>query len=191
MLSLMAATIPTTEPLTARAGDTWQWRREDLSADYPASAWTLKYYFRNAAAKFSIVAAADGDAYAVSVAMGTTAGYTVGDYDWVAFVESATERFKVASGRIEVLADFETDVVYDARSFARKMLDIIEAALLSQASADQLHVLETTLADRGVKFDRNRLPALRAQFRAEVQAEDNAARIKAGKTPRNRILAVG
>jgi hypothetical protein len=187
----MAATVPTTEPVEARAGDTWQWRREDLSDYLAGDGWTLTYYFRNSAAKFSIAAAADGDLYAVSVAMATTAGYTVGDYDWTAFVESATERFQVASGRIEVLANFETDVVYDARSFARKMLDIIEAALLAEASADQLHVLETSLADRGMKFDRNKLPALRAQFRAEVQAEDNAARIKAGKTPRNRILAVG
>jgi len=180
----MAQTIPTTEPSSLRAGDTWQWRREDLS-DFPASAWTLKYYFRNAAAKFDITAAADGDLYAVSVAKATTAPRTVGKYDWIAVVESATERFQVDSGRFEVLPNLATDAVYDARTFARKMLDAIEAALLGEATANQLNILEAEFENRRTKFDRANLLTLRAHFRAEVRAEENA-----GKPSRNRILAV-
>jgi len=54
----MAYTVPNTEPAALRSGDTWQWTR-DLG-DYPADAWTLTYYFRNATAHFDIVATADG-----------------------------------------------------------------------------------------------------------------------------------
>lgn len=172
MLSLMAATIPTTEPLTARAGDTWQWRREDLSADYPASAWTLKYYFRNAASFFDVTAAADGDEFAVTVAKASTAAYTVGSYDWIAVVESATERFEKDSGRIEVLPNLATAAAYDVRGFARKMVDAIEAVLLSRATADQLDLVETQLGDRGLKRDRASLIELRSKFASEARREE-------------------
>ncbi|HUO43549.1 MAG TPA: hypothetical protein VMT94_01395, partial [Burkholderiales bacterium] len=68
--------IPRNEPPEARAGLTWQWRREDLSDDYPASSWTLKYWFKQTGAnggKFSIQANADGDNFAILVAATTTA----------------------------------------------------------------------------------------------------------------------
>ena len=64
--------IPTSEPDSLRIGDTWQWRREDLF-DYPASAWTLIYYFRNATSHFDVTASADGSYFAVTVAKATTA----------------------------------------------------------------------------------------------------------------------
>jgi hypothetical protein len=169
----MAASIPTTEPTTARAGDTWAWRREDLS-NYPASLWTLKYYFRNAAAKFTFNASADGNAFAVSVAMATTANYAVGDYDWLAVVESATERYEVDRGRIDVLPNLATDAVYDARTFARTMLDAVEATLLSKATASQLDLVQGTLADRSMQFDTSALIKLRSQLRSEVSREDAA-----------------
>ena len=68
----MTATIPTTEPTELRVGDTWQWKREDLSSDYPATSWTLTYYFRNATAYFNVVATADGVHFEVTVAKATT-----------------------------------------------------------------------------------------------------------------------
>lgn len=188
MLGGMA--IPTNEPTSLRAGDTWAWRREDLS-DYPASAgWTLKYYFRNAAAKFDVTASADGDAFAVSVAKAST-GKTPGWYDWIAVVESTTERHEVDAGRLEVLPNLATDVVYDARSFARKMLEYVEAALLNRATADQLDLVNAALADRSLGRDKSALMTLRAQFRQEVQAEDNRERVRNGGAARNRLVMVG
>jgi hypothetical protein len=182
----MTVSIPTTEPTALRAGDTWAWRREDLS-DYPAPDWTLKYYFRNAAAKFDVTAAADGAAHAVSVAKANT-GKTVGFYDWIAVVESSTERFEIAQGVCEILPNLATDAVYDARSFARKMLAAIEAALLGEATANQLNILEGEFAGRRLKFDRANLTALRDKYRAEVAAEVNALRIKQGKGSRNHLM---
>ena len=50
----MAVDIPENEPDTLRAGDTWKWTR--TLADYPASAWTLKYRFKSAAGGFELEA---------------------------------------------------------------------------------------------------------------------------------------
>lgn len=167
----MASTVPTTEPTSLRAGDTWQWRREDLS-DFPASAWTLKYYFRKATAYFDITASADGDNFAVSVAKATTANYPDGDYDWLAVVESATERHEVDRGRLKVLPNLATAAAFDARSFARTMLDAVEAALTSKASTQQLDLVQAALADRSMQYDTAALMTLRGQLLSEVRRED-------------------
>jgi hypothetical protein len=167
----MAYTAPTTEPTSLRAGDTWAWRREDLS-DYPASTWTLKYYFRNASAKFDITASADGEAFAVSVAKATTATYAAGDYDWIAVVETVADRYQVDEGRVEVLPNLATNAVYDARTFARTMLDAVEAALLSKANLSQLDLVQAALADRSMQYDTAALLSLRKQFQSEVRRED-------------------
>lgn len=182
----MAYTVPTSEPTELRVGDTWQWRREDLG-DYPASTWTLTYYFRNATAKFDVAATADGDAFEVSVAKGTTATRTAGFYDWVAMVDDGTERYQVDAGRIELLPDLALDSVYDARTFARKMLDSIEDALEARASADTLDLINAQLAERSLGRDRNGLLKLREYFRAEAAKEDR----QRNGIRTNRILAVG
>ena len=123
----MAAEIPTTEPLSVRAGDTWKWTR--TLADYPASSWTLKYRFKNAAGGFEVVAVASGDDYAVSEAASTTATRTAGDYTWIAWVEAGAEKFTVDTGTIHVEPDYRSgasSVALDDRTHARKVLDAIE-----------------------------------------------------------------
>ena len=182
----MSASIPTTEPTSLRAGDTWQWRREDLD-DYPASAWTLTYYFRNAAARFDVTATADGSHYAVTVAKANT-GKPAGWYDWVAMASSATERFEVGSGRVEILPDWSAATTLDGRSFARQMLEAIEAALLARATTDQLDLVNATLADRGIQRDKGGLILLRSQFMSEVKREEHAAALAAGQGGKNRLL---
>ena len=182
----MSITTQTAEPVTLRAGDTWQWRRDDLG-DYPAPDWALTYYFRNATAKFDLTAAADGTAHLVNVAMAAT-GKAPGKYDWIAVVKSATDRHQVGNGIVEVLPDLAADVVYDARTFARKMLDAIEAALLGQASASQISILTAEFNGRKMTYNHAGLLELRAKFRAEVAAEANALRVKQGKATRNHVL---
>lgn len=182
----MAYTVPTKEPAQLRVGDTWQWRREDLG-DYPASTWTLTYYFRNASAHFDATASADGDVFSVSVAKATTAGKTAGWYDWVAMVDDGTDRHQVGVGRVELLANVATAAAADLRTFARKMLDYIEAELISRGSSGQLDLINAQLADRQLGRDRNGLITLRTYFKAEVDKEDRARR----GVRSNRILAVG
>lgn len=177
----MAITPPNTEPTSLRAGDTWAWRREDL-ADYPASVWTLTYYFRNASSKFSIVAAADDDNFAVSVAKAATAAFDAGSYDWEAIVSTVDDAYRIDFGRLTVSPDLTADAVYDGRSFARTMLEAIESALLNKATGSQLDMVQAALADRSMQYDTAALMKLRAQFKAEVNRED------AGDSGNTRIL---
>lgn len=167
----MGYTVPTSEPSQLRSGDTWQWRREDLS-DYPASTWTLTYYFRNASGYFDVAASADGDLFAVSVAAATTAAYTAGWYDWYALVSAGTERYQIGTGRIEVLADVSAAVAFDGRGWARRMLDLVEAALLGRATSDELDLINATMGDRGLSRDRGGLIALRSQLKTELAATE-------------------
>jgi hypothetical protein len=169
------ATIATTEPTELRAGDTWAWRREDLTGDYPASAgWALKYYFRNASGFFDVAADADGDAFAVAVAKAVTATRVAGSYDWIAVVESASDRHQVDSGILAVRPDFSAAAALDARSFARTLFDAVEAALISKASAGQLDLVKASLSDRGVEYSQGALMSLRSQLLSEVRRETSA-----------------
>jgi hypothetical protein len=70
-----------------------------------------------------------------------------------------------------VLHNFETDAVYDARSFARTMLDAVEAALTSKATASQLDIVKAALADRSMEYNPATLMALRSRLLTEVRRE--------------------
>lgn len=176
----MSATIPTTEPVAHRAGLTWEWRREDL-CDYPASVWTLTYYFKktgSAGANFSIQASADGDAFAVTVAKATTAAYTAGDYTWAALVGDGTDQHEVDVGTFTLLPRYDAAANLDDRSHARIVLDAIEAVIENRATQDQQ---EYSIGGRSLK----RMPiadllSFRSHYRAEVYAEEQAERVRNG-----------
>lgn len=177
----MTASVPTNEPSELRAGLTWQWRREDLS-DHPASAWTLTYYFKktgSSGANFNIVAAADGDHYAIEVAKGTTAGYTAGDYTWVAVVDDGTDAFEIDRGTLKLLPRYDQAANLDDRTHARKVLEAIEAVIENRATKDQQ---EYSIAGRKlVRMPVQELMALRDKYRAEVYSEQLGERARNGQ----------
>lgn len=100
----MSASVPTTEPTTPRAGDTWQWVR--TLPDYPAPGWILTYTLYSAAAVLSLVAVADGADHRVDLPPATTAAYPAGRYDWVAHVSDGTDKFQVGAGVMTVQPAF-------------------------------------------------------------------------------------
>lgn len=168
-------TIPTEEPLELRVGDTWAWRREDLS-EYPAPTWTLKYRFKNAMAGFEVVATADGIHHAVTILPAVTATYTAGTFDWQAWVEDATNKYTIRIGRTVLLPDLRTGTAtagQDTRSHARKVLDAIRAVLENRATLDQQQYqiqgrsLTRTPIEELLKF--------RQLYEAEVRREDSTA----------------
>jgi hypothetical protein len=177
----MAADIPTNEPLSLRAGDTWAWTRS--LTDYPATAWTLKYRFKHpTAAGFEITATASGTDHAVSVAAAVTTSYTAGDWTWTAWVEGGTsEKYTVDTGTVTILADYRSgaaSATYDGRTHARKVLAAIEAVIEGRASKDQE---EYTIAGRSLK----RTPVadlirFRTLYKAEVANEIAAERLANG-----------
>ena len=135
----MATSIPITEPLRVRAGDTWIWRREDLS-DYPAGTWTLKYRFKSATFGFEITAAADGTNYAISVPAATTTTYPAASYNWIAWVSDGSTSTTVRSGALEVQPDLRAGTAgagLDLRTPTRLILDAVEAVLKKTATYEQ------------------------------------------------------
>lgn len=172
-------TTPTNEPLQLRAGDTWAWRRDDLTATYPAPTWTLTYYFKSASANFSITASASGAAFAVSVAKATTATRTAGRYKWTASVDNSTERHVVDLGELVVLPDYAVAGNLDDRSHARKMLDAIEALLEGRATKDQQAYTHGDVSITRIPIER--LKQIRDEYRAEVASQRRAERLRNGK----------
>lgn len=187
MLCTMSIEIPTIEPAEVRAGDTVTWLKS--LASYPASIWTLYYRLINATAKIDITASASGDAHLVSVPTTTSDDWTAGDYAYIAWVTDGTNRVTVAQGRMTVLPNLAavTAAGYDSRTHAKKMLDAIDAALLSLSSGERLAVVEADIVSRKFKYDFNGLQRLRSIYAAEVRAEENSERIKLGLKPRNKL----
>jgi hypothetical protein len=187
MLYAMSIEIPTIEPAEVRAGDTVTWLK--TLADYPASTWALYYRLINATAKIDITATASGDSHLVSVVPTTSDDWTAGDYAYIAWVTSGTDRVTVAQGKITVLPNLAavTAAGYDLRTQAKKMLDAIDAALLSLSSGERLAVVEAEVSARRFKYSFDGLEKLRNIYAAKVRAEENAERAKLGLGSRNKL----
>jgi hypothetical protein len=182
----MTQTVPTIEPATLTAGDTAKWQKS--LPDYPASAgWVLSYVLVKTGAQITFSATASGDDHLVNVATATTAAWSVGRYQYQAFVSKSGERFTASAGQIEVRPNFSAATTgIDARSHARKTLEAVEAVLEGRASQAQQ---EYQIGDRQLKYTPlGDLLKLRSLYRAEVTAELNAEFISAGLAPRNKLL---
>lgn len=184
----MTIAIPTNEPSELRAGLTWAWRREDLG-DFPAGTYTLKYWFKKSGAtgaNFSITATADGANHSVSVAAGTTQGYTAGAYTWVAVATAGSEAYEVDKGTLQILPRYDQVANLDDRSHTRKMVDAIEALMEGRATVDQMqYQINGRMLTRMSIGD---LITWRDKYRAEVNAEKQAEAIANGLATKNRIL---
>lgn len=125
------------EPLNVYQGDSLSWSRADL-VDYPASAWTLTYYFTGAGGAFSIVATPDGDDFDVAATIAETLAWPDGFYSWQARVDDGADaKQTVDSGRFEVLLGFDGAMASDQRSHNRIMVAALEAMLQGKATRDQ------------------------------------------------------
>jgi hypothetical protein len=180
-------TVPTTEPTRVHAGDSLTWRRDDLTAQYPATAgWALSYTLISASRVINIATTPDGDAFAVSVAASATAGWPAGDYTWAAAVTLGAQRSTIAQGRITVLPNLAGAVGgLDVRSPARQALDAVNTALASYGAKAYLQEIQT--GDRRQRFNTpSEFMAFRSRLMAEVSREEAAAGMR--PTGTNRLL---
>lgn len=164
--------VPTQEPERVRAGTTWQWRREDLTVDFPATAWTLKYWLKNATQHFEIVATADGAMFAISVLPANNSAVIPGNYRMIGAVEDggAANRFEVYNEEIAVDAAYANTTVIDDRTHARKVVEAIEALIEGRASKDQEEItIGHTMLKRIPLKD---LREFRDYYRGKVREED-------------------
>jgi len=167
--------IPTNEPFSVVAGDTWQWDREDLT-DYPASEWTLEYYLVKSGKQIKIIASAQGNYFRVNVPATTTANYPAGVYKWNAYVSKGSDRFKVDNGTLEVKQNYATQIDgYDDRSHVKKVLDAIEAVIEGRATQDHLSY---SIAGRSIsKMSPDELIRWWSFYKQQYQKELDAEKI--------------
>ncbi len=181
------ADTATNEPLDLVAGDRWQWRREDLAPDYPASSWTLHYYFKNAAEEFDFVAVADGDNFSIDQTPTDTDSFVAGTYKWAAYVSKTGDRKQIDEGTLVVKPDLTASGTSDQRTHAEKVLDAIEAVIENRASQDQ-----SSYSIGGRSLSRTplkELQDLRRQYRSEVIRQRRAEVRKQRKPDGTRRVA--
>lgn len=164
------------EPTKLYAGDSATWSR-DVPGRPASAGWGLRYVFSGPAVH--TVNASPGAPFLVELSADETAAWSPGLYRWVARVSRGDQRLTVASGLLEVAPNLETAEPFDPRSHARRMLELIEAALEKRIPKDQ-----QSYEIDGQRLDRipiERLDALRTKYRREVQRQ-NASRSPYGRS---------
>lgn len=170
--------IPTNEPIELRAGLTWTWQR--TLPDYPATTWTLTYYFKNASAQFSFAATASGSDHLVTRTPAQTQSLVAGDYDWWAIVSDGSNSYQVDTGRIKLLARVDNSSNLDARTDARVIHETLVAAYKTWATGGPFRQ-SYVIGDRQMTFQTpsEMLKAINF-WEAQIDAEDAANRLAAG-----------
>lgn len=171
-------------PNEKNIGDTWEWT-ESL-ASYPASTWTLTFYFVNSTTAFNFAATASGNDHAISVAAATTGAYTAGRYQWTARVTDGSDVFTVGAGWMQVKPDPTT--AHDARSQTRIIYDAVLATLQGRATnGDQ------AVQINGRSISRIPISELRQwqeQLAEEVRVEEESESTGLGRAVKVRLQRV-
>ena len=126
----MAPTIPTSEPSSLRAGDTWRWKAS--YRDYPSTdGWSLAYSIRGLGVLTWDAAwiAADGTGFLITIPLASTGPLAAGDYEWVATASKAGEKYTAGFGLLRVLPNLSTATAGQRQSHAEKMVGLIESEL--------------------------------------------------------------
>lgn len=176
----MTIEVPSSEPAELHAGTTVAWTKS--LPDYPATTYTLTYYFINGSDRLVITASASGTDHAVSVAASATANWKPGRYQWTSYAVNGSTKYRAESGYVEILRDMQAAHPADVKTHARKVLEAIEAVLERRATKDQESyaiagrtLSRTPLAD---------LMALRDKYRVELAREEAAERGNRGRMRR-------
>lgn len=169
----MALTVPTKEPREFLQGELVEWTRS--LSDFPASAWTLIYTFRSPTHNFTVTATADGDTHAAAITAAASIDVPAGEYTWQAVANDGALDFKaVDSGLLTVEKDLASaDDGFETRTFARRMLDAIEARMEGTADRDDI-----TYSTEGLSVSRyspEQLEERQRHYRAIVVQEEREA----------------
>lgn len=183
-----AANYPEGIPERLVVGDRWTWKRSDLGTDYPPASYGLHYRLQREGEQpkaISATATASGTDFLIEIAASTTTAYLAGTYRWEAWIVSASDadkRLRVGYGTVVVDPD-PAESTADRRSWARQMLEAVEAALLGRASQTQLsYSIQTGDGSRAItSMGHKELMDARARLRHELRAELASDRARAGK----------
>ena len=178
-----AANAPTTEPEKIVVGDYIQWKRTDLSIDYPPASYTATYVARitgGGSSEVQITGTNSGGNYLFTVTSATSAGFTAGQYHWQLEIvqNSSGNRIVVDRGYFEAIVDLDINGT-DPRTHAEIMVTKIESLLSGKADSD---VANYSIAGRSLtKLNFQELIQARDYYKAEVRKEEIDERIRRGQ----------
>lgn len=178
-----ADNAPTEEPEQFVIGDFIQWKRTDLSTDYPNTTHTTAYIARIKAGggnDITISGTNSDSNYLFTVNSSTTANYVEGKYHWQLEVTetSSGNRIVVTTGEWEIIPDLDVNNA-DPRSHIEIMLDKIETVLQGRADAD---VLSYSINGRSLsKMSPDELVQWRNYYKKELAMHKRKELIKRGK----------
>ena len=115
----------------------------------------------------------------MTIAAATTAAYASGIYDFIGWVIKGTEKYEVFNSMIEVLPNPTNTSAYDPRTHARRVLDLIEAAMEGRIP----NGMESyTIGGRSInKIPLNQLRELYEKYAQDVRQEVQAERLANGR----------
>lgn len=178
-----AAQSPTIEPERVVVGDFIQWRRVDLSADYPNNLYTMTYVARitgGGNTEIQLVGTSYGADYLFTVSSATSNSFVAGYYHWQleALQISSSNRIVIDRGAFYAVVDLDNNGA-DPRSHAEIMVGKIESLLSGKADTD---VANYSIAGRSLtKLSFDELIKARDFYKAEFRKEQIADRIRQGR----------
>ena len=183
-----AGNAPQGEPSEITAGDFTQWKREDLTADYPSASYTLKYSARLHGAGQTEIDITAGDDHVISVSKTVTSNYKPGTYSWDAYIvrDSDSERVRIATGQWKVLANKDgstADPRTDAEINLQKCMDVYAGRIGSDVDAYSISGRSLT------KLKPEELRREINYWKGIVNQERALAKAKAGKANATTIRA--
>lgn len=178
-----SASAPTIEPEVFTVGDFGQWKRPDLSRDYPPTDYTLTYVARLTAggsSEIKVVATNDNGVHLFTVTSAESADYTPGVYHWQLEVQqnSSGNRTVLQTGEVTIQVDLDVNNT-DPRTHAEIMVGKIETILQGKADSD---VSSYSVAGRSLtKMTFQELIDARDYYKKEVVKYRNDLAVKNGR----------
>ena len=184
------AQSPTTEPEKIVVGDFIQWRRTDLSEDYPNTLYTANYVARitkGGSSEIQLPSTVYGEDYLFTVDSETSTDFNVGYYHWQLEIVRISDgnRIVIERGSFTAIADLDVNGA-DPRSHAEIMVDKIQTILEGKADSD---VSSYSINGRSLtKFSPSELLEWRDYYKKEFAKEKRAELIALGKKTNSTIL---
>jgi hypothetical protein len=181
------ANAPEGEPKEVVVGDFLQWKRSDISVDYPTSSgYTAEYVARitgggSTEIKLPQSASTTDEFYHFSVTSETSATFLAGRYHWQLEITqtSSGNRLVVDIGDFDAIPDMDNNQA-DPRIHAEIMVDKIQTILEGKADSD---VSSYSIAGRSLtKMSFSELVEARDYYRREITKHNNDELLKRGKS---------
>lgn len=151
-----------------------------------ADGYTAYLILNNDSNSYSATSTADTTTgYLFQVASNITSGWTAGNYNSAIYIDNGANRYPVSRKFIEVKPDLFTSGAYDSRSTAMQIRDALEAAILGQASSNQLSM---SIAGRSIsRMSLEELIVAKKKYDGFVQSEQKKQDLLEGKSPKTNI----